>query len=107
MPQPVPLEELRRSCDADSLGFETTKSLEPLSDLPGQERAFDALSFGLAMERDGFNLFAIGSRSLDPHLVVKQYLDRVRTESDDERVRDWIFLNNFDDFRRPFLPWRF
>ena len=99
--EPIPPAVLRRRCSTSEFTFETTESLDPLEAAPGQERAFEALDFGLAMGRRGFNLFAVGSRDLDPESIVKQFLDRAAQDKPADAIRDWIYVNNFDDGRRP------
>ncbi len=101
LPKPVAPELLRRPCPPSTFAFETTESLEPLAAVPGQQRAFEALEFGLAVDRDGFNLFAVGSPEMSPESVVAQFLDRASCQKTSEQIQDWVYVNNFQDERRP------
>ncbi len=59
-PDPLPPEALRRAADPRAYAFETTTELEPLERLVGQDRALDALAFGIAIDAPGFNVFILG-----------------------------------------------
>ena len=52
-------EQLYRSCDPGLLPFETTADAEDPPRFIGQPRAVEALRFGIGIERDGFNIFAL------------------------------------------------
>ena len=62
--KPLRASVLRQRCDSKRLGFKTTAELKPAERLLGQERARDAMSFGTAIRRSGYNLFLIGERWL-------------------------------------------
>lgn len=68
--------ELCRRCDPTGLRFRTTAELEPLEGLVGQERAIDALSFGVSMKREGYNLYAMGPANAGKHTAVQRMLER-------------------------------
>ena len=63
----------RRRCDA--LPFSSTEELEPLTGLLGQERAEEALRFGVSMHRTGFNLFVLGPPGTGKHHLVRGALE--------------------------------
>ena len=66
----------------------------------GQTRALRALAFGIDMRGDGYNLFVLGRPGSHRQLeIVREFLER-RVERPDS-ARDWVYLNNFDDERRP------
>jgi len=53
-------DELYQHCDLSQLVFETTDNLTPL-DIPlGQQRALEAIEFGIDIEHKGYNLFVLG-----------------------------------------------
>jgi hypothetical protein len=56
----IPTSMLSPQVDAAQLGFKDTGELEPLSETIGQERAVEALEFGLHMTSAGFNLYVSG-----------------------------------------------
>jgi len=73
--QPLSPDELRHPCSPDSLGFDTTDSLEPLERPLGQDRAVDAFDFGIHVDRSGFNLFAMGQKTVGKRLIAEQLLE--------------------------------
>jgi predicted ATP-dependent protease len=90
---------MRRPVDFGDLDFITTDDLAPLPGLVGQERAVEAVELGIAMRRDGFNVFAFGPAGSGKESLVRQLLER-RAEGE-PTPPDWCYVNNFDDPRRP------
>lgn len=92
-------EELTRPFAPEQFAFDTTDDLEPFRGVLGQERAVEALQFGVAMPRPGYNVFVMGEPGTGRFSFVKRYLQaegkRVATPS------DWVYLNNFDEPREP------
>lgn len=98
-PHRLPPEILRRCCDALTLPFETTDELAQLDDMIGQDRAVEAIHFGIGIKRAGFNLFALG-----PSGVGKEHLVRMALEerAGQEPVPDdWCYVNNFAEQHKP------
>ncbi|HHY03630.1 MAG TPA: AAA family ATPase [Thermoanaerobacterales bacterium] len=52
--------ELAETCDEKMFSFRLTKDLEPLSSIIGQERAVNAMDFGLKINHSGYNIFITG-----------------------------------------------
>ena len=59
-PKPLSLKSLYRACDLRQFDFQSTDELEEISAVNGQNRAMDALKFGLDIRQQGFNIFALG-----------------------------------------------
>lgn len=73
----VPPEALRRVCDPAALGFATTADLAPRPFAAVQPRASEALAFGVALRRPGYNIFAVGAVAPQADLFeVADLLDR-------------------------------
>ena len=90
---------LRQRCDHKRLGFKTTAELKPAERLLGQDRARDAMQFGTAIRRTGYNLFVIGERGLGHQDAVVQFLEeRARSETPPD---EWVYVNNFQQSRNP------
>jgi len=97
--KPLPVEELFKACEPASLGFETTSDLEPLEELIGQDRAVEAVAFGIGIRRDGFNLFAAGPAGTGKHTLIGEFLQREACTG--AVPDDWCYVYNFQDPRRP------
>jgi hypothetical protein len=67
MPDPVAArlrlapEALTRRFSAEQFAFTNTDDLEPFRGVLGQERAVEALQFGVAMPRPGYNVLSWAS----------------------------------------------
>lgn len=92
-------EALTRTFSPEQFGFTTTEDLEPFRGILGQERAVEALQFGVAMPRPGYNVYVMGEPGTGRFSFVKRYLKaeakRMRTPS------DWVYVNNFEELREP------
>ncbi|HLS99558.1 MAG: ATP-binding protein [Porticoccaceae bacterium] len=97
--QPLLPSQLYRACEPGELPFATTDDLEPLEDHFGQERATEALRFGLDMRHDGYNLFLLGSPGVGKHELLDDFLgDNGEPLAP---LRDWCYVNNFDAPHKP------
>ena len=85
--------------DPVQLGFEDTGELEPLTEIIGQERAVEALEFGLNMNSPGFNLYVSGPIGTGKGTVVRQMVKRLAQAA--LAPSDWCYVNNFQDPSRP------
>ncbi|KGE02667.1 Lon protease family protein [Pseudohaliea rubra] len=98
--EPLPADALYRSCPLEPLGFDSTAELEPLAFELGQERALEALDFGLAVDGHGFNIFLAGSTGSGRRELLQGLLERQRAARA-EAPEDWCYVNNFDDPGKP------
>ncbi|MCB0216013.1 MAG: AAA family ATPase [Chloroflexi bacterium] len=97
--QALPASQLCRGCDASSFAFETTAELEPLVVVIGQERAVDALRFGIGIQRSGYHIFAHGPVGSGKTTTIRQFLAREAARRD--APRDWCYVYNFEEPHRP------
>ncbi|NGZ96620.1 MAG: ATP-dependent protease [Nitrospira sp. WS110] len=95
----VPISMLAPMIDPGQLGFEDTGELEPLTEIIGQERAVEALEFGLNMNSPGFNLYVSGPAGTGKGTVVRQMVKRLAQVA--AAPSDWCYVNNFQDPSRP------
>jgi lon-related putative ATP-dependent protease len=97
--KPLRPDILFRRCDPAAFAFETTADLKPLEEILGQKRAVDAVTFGIGMRREGYNLYVLGPPGIGKHTLARQFLDR---QAAAEPVpADWCYVNNFDDPHKP------
>jgi lon-related putative ATP-dependent protease len=65
----------------------------------GQERAIEAIRFGIDMAQDGYNIFVLGPLGSGRHVLVERLVsDRAREKG---APFDWCYVNNFKDTERP------
>ena len=95
----VPVSMLSPMIDPGQLGFEDTGELEPLTEIIGQERAVEALEFGLGMKSAGFNLYVSGPVGTGKGTLVRQMVKRLAQAA--PAPADWCYVNNFQDASRP------
>lgn len=99
MIKPLTADQLRPQCTAETLPFKTTAELEDLPDILGQDRAFQAIEFGINVNHRGFNLFVMGSSGLGKHGLIRKYLTNI--SQDKEAPSDWCYVHNFDQDYKP------
>ena len=100
MPDALQIHQLYRHCDPADLDFSSTDELEPLGEHLGQERAVEALEFGLSIGHDGYNIFLLGSTGIGKQELLGKLLDGDSAEPQGE-VSDWCYVNNFDSPDKP------
>ncbi len=96
---PISAKQLRPSCTADTLPFETTAELEDLPGILGQDRAFQAIEFAINVSHRGYNLFVMGSSGLGKHGLIRKYLKKVALK--EETPSDWCYVRNFEQDYKP------
>jgi len=99
--QPISAAEAVRRCDPEQFDFQTTDDLDDLTDVIDQARAEEALQFGIATEREGFNVYALGPEETDKENLVRHYLEE--RASEEEPPEDLCYVNNFHDPDEPRL----
>lgn len=96
----VPLNKLRSECTEKIFRFETTADMtERSQEMIGQQRAVDAMEFGLAVEQSGYNLFVVGPAGTGKMTFTQ---NRVSEWAADQEVPvDYCYVYNFEDPDRP------
>lgn len=95
----LPASLLAPNVDPGRLGFEDTSEIEPLEETIGQERAVEALEFGLQMNSSGFNIFVSGPVGTGKGTLVRQMVKRLAQTA--PSPADWCYVHNFQDASRP------
>eukprot|EP00232_Nephroselmis_pyriformis_P011959 CAMPEP_0182900014 /NCGR_PEP_ID=MMETSP0034_2-20130328/28492_1 /TAXON_ID=156128 /ORGANISM="Nephroselmis pyriformis, Strain CCMP717" /LENGTH=189 /DNA_ID=CAMNT_0025034121 /DNA_START=1 /DNA_END=567 /DNA_ORIENTATION=+ len=67
--------------------------------LIGQNRAKEALSFGLGVNSKGYNLYVMGEQATGRYTLVHNFINQQAHQ--EPTPNDWCYLNNFDDERQP------
>lgn len=86
-------------CDASQFAFETTDSLEPLTEAFGQERAIEAIDLAVGIRHSGFNLVVLGDPATSKFEATRNRLAAIARGR--PRPDDWCYVNNFSEAHRP------
>ena len=101
----IPWQETCWTCDVKSLNFQCTDELTPLDHFIGQDRALEAIRFGLEVDKPGYNLFVTGLTGTGKATAIKSHLQSIVEDLERlERQRpisDWVYVYNFEDPDRP------
>ena len=95
----VPASALTQSVNADILNFSDTSDLESFHGVLGQDRAVNAIQFGVAMQRPGYNIFVMGDTGTGRSSYVRDYLKSEAKRQETPNI--WCYVNNFDNPREP------
>jgi len=79
--EPLSTDQLYTRCDPDQFDFADTGELEPLTRLIGQDRAVQAVEFGVGIRHEGYNLYAMGPSGIGKHAMVRRYLEQTAEKS--------------------------
>lgn len=97
----VPWEKTCWSCGVGSLDFQCTDELTPLDHFIGQDRALQALRFGLEVEKPGYNLFVTGLTGTGKASAIQTHLEAISRELSLRKTQtplsDWCYVHNFED----------
>jgi len=92
-------DQLCRRTDPETFSFETTADLPAPANHLGQERAVEAIEFGIAMKRPGYCMYVLGRPGAGKHRFAREYLETQATS--DPVPDDWCYVYNFDDPHQP------
>ena len=90
---------LRQRFDPSDFDFESTAELPADTQVVGQDRAVEALEFGMNIDGNGHNVFALGPTGTGRRELVQHLLEE--EAADDESPPDWCYVNKFDEEREP------
>jgi len=97
--KPLDAKALCQRCDPDQFAFETTAELEDLTEIIGQPRAVEAVRFGVGIEQEGYNIFALGPAGTGKLSLVRQFFEQ--RAASEPVPPDWCYVNNFEEPHRP------
>jgi len=99
-------EETCWTCETENFNFQCTDELTPLDRFIGQDRALDAIRFGLEVDKPGYNLFVTGLTGTGKTSAIKAHLESIIEDMERQEKSkppcDWCYAHNFDDPDRPF-----
>ena len=101
----VPWEKTCWKCESGNFSFECTDDLVPLDRFIGQDRALEAIRFGLEVDKPGYNLFVTGLTGTGKTSAIKSLLQTIIADPEHQKrrkpINDWCYVYNFDDPDRP------
>lgn len=95
MPRKAPIPQF----DKKIFTFETTDELEDLKNFIGQNRAMEAIEFGIHIQRTGYNIYALGTPGVGKRSVIERILEN--TAPKQPTPPDICYIHNFDDPQKP------
>jgi len=99
MIEPLPIPKFRNAFDPGKTACPASDTVEPLDEIVGQERALRALTFGLEIREDGFNIYVSGAHGTGRKTAVMDFLERLARGK--PKADDWVYVN---DFRNQYEP---
>lgn len=95
----VPVQQLRRRIDHNTVKYKSTKDVAPLKTVIGQKRAVSSINFALDIDNSGYNIFVTGSYGTGRTTIVT---DLLKDAAKKRAVpSDWAFVYNFDNADEP------
>lgn len=101
-PEPLTADQLFRPCLLEGVAFETTAELPDLPGAPGvvgQDRAREAVEFGVGVRSHGYNLYVLGPAGVGKRTVVADIV--TARAAGEPGPSDWCYVNNFAQLHRP------
>jgi predicted ATP-dependent protease len=98
-PTPLLANQVSTRIDPQQLAFKSSSELQPFQGVLGQERAENAIRFGVGMDRPGYNIFAMGDNGTGRSSYIREYLKDQATKQ--PAPSDWCYVNHFANPREP------
>jgi lon-related putative ATP-dependent protease len=96
---PLTAKQLSQRCDPEQFAFTTTAELEDLQEIIGQDRAVSAVRFGIGIQQEGYNLYALGPNGTGKYTAVHRYL--AQSNEPGKVPDDWCYVYNFEHPHKP------
>lgn len=97
--KPLSYKSLRIQLDPLQLHFKTTIETKVLTRLIGQERAIQALNFGIRIKSEGYNIFAMGPSGIGKRSLISKIL--ISNAKKQPVPPDWCYIHNFETPQKP------
>ncbi|MCE7985199.1 MAG: ATP-dependent protease [Caldilinea sp. CFX5] len=89
----LPATALYRACDPDQFDFATTAEVAGIDGVVGQPRALEAVEFGVGIDQEGYNIFALGAVGAGRHSLVRHHF--AEKAAGEPTPPDWCYVHNF------------
>ena len=91
--------KLRRNCNFKNFNFKTTKNLPELKGIIGQNRALQALNFGVEIKSHGYHIYVLGPTGTGKKTIINKFLKKEAKNK--QTPCDWLYVKNFDNSDQP------
>lgn len=92
----VSVAELFARIDPEVFDFDTTESLCPPEEgVVAQQRAIEAIKFGMGMKDNDYNIFVAGEPKTGLTYIARAFLEK--TAQEEPRPPDWCYVYNFKE----------
>lgn len=96
---PLAPSQLYKPCKLEQLKFDSTDELEDIDIMVGQERALEAIRFGIRINKKGYNIFAMAPSGTGKFTTIKQLAEHEALHR--PVPSDWCYVNNFSQPAKP------
>lgn len=97
--EPLSVEHLCTHCDVSQFNFKLSSELDLLTGIIGQDRAAEALQFGIKIKHEGYHLFVHGPAGVGKHTFVRQSLEQEAVNQ--LTPADWCYVIDFEQPHKP------
>lgn len=91
--------QLRRTCDTSQFDFDTTEEIQKSKTVIGQERLISSIEFGVDIQKEGYNIFALGPNETNKQGHIRHFLEE--KAGDKSTPPDICYVNNFENRYKP------
>jgi lon-related putative ATP-dependent protease len=92
-------EEVFRSCSLSQAQIDFTKKEDPSYEIISQTRAVRAISFGLGVQKPGYNIYVAGVQGTGKTSVIRSFLQK--SSQGQGTPGDWVYVYNFKSPENP------
>ena len=97
IPEPLTPDQLYTKCDPEDLP--PPGETDEVSDDLGQERALDAIRFGVGIRRHGYNIFVYGPPGTGKYPLARRQIEQAAAAM--PVPPDWCYVHNFQETHKP------
>lgn len=96
---PLSAEQLSRKCDPATFDFDVTDDLPFEPGIIGQDRAVEAVRFGLDIQSPGFNIFVMGPTGSGRRSIIRRIVEEKAASK--QVPDDWVYVTHFGEPGQP------
>jgi lon-related putative ATP-dependent protease len=96
-------DKLTWKLDPEKIPFKTSDECALCEEIIGQDRALNSIQTGLDIKSLGYNIFITGMVGTGRTTTIKQLLEKMRGEEEEDTPDDVLYVNNFKNPDEPTL----